>query len=43
MRTNLADPWPVIRSTFFGGHERKYATPKDQFTWFKDFAMAINA
>ncbi|PIL30691.1 hypothetical protein GSI_07395 [Ganoderma sinense ZZ0214-1] len=30
-------------STFFGGHERKYATPKDQFTWFKDFAMAINA
>ncbi|KAI1791522.1 hypothetical protein LXA43DRAFT_1082589 [Ganoderma leucocontextum] len=30
-------------STFFGGHERKYATPKDQFTWFKDFAMTINA
>ncbi|KAH9890544.1 hypothetical protein C8Q73DRAFT_704682 [Cubamyces lactineus] len=30
-------------STFFGGHEPKYATPKDQFTWFKDFAMNINA
>ncbi|KAI0628758.1 hypothetical protein C8Q77DRAFT_1076489 [Trametes polyzona] len=30
-------------STFFGGHEPKYATPKDQFTWFKDFAMTINA
>ncbi|OJT13028.1 hypothetical protein TRAPUB_10437 [Trametes pubescens] len=30
-------------STFFGGHEAKYATPKDQFTWFRDFAMTINA
>ncbi|KAI0648391.1 hypothetical protein C8Q79DRAFT_573108 [Trametes meyenii] len=30
-------------STFFGGHEPKYATPKDQFTWFKDFSMTINA
>ncbi|KAI0355080.1 hypothetical protein OH77DRAFT_1496264 [Trametes cingulata] len=30
-------------STFFGGHEAKYATPRDQFTWFKDFAMTINA
>ncbi|KAM5542764.1 hypothetical protein V8D89_003725 [Ganoderma adspersum] len=30
-------------STFFGGHEKKYATPRDQFTWFKDFAMTINA
>ncbi|TBU26093.1 hypothetical protein BD311DRAFT_462777 [Dichomitus squalens] len=29
-------------STFFGGHEPRYATPKDQFTWFKDFAMSVN-
>lgn len=29
-------------STFFGGHEDKYATPRDQYTWFKDFAMTIN-
>ncbi|KAI0823915.1 hypothetical protein BC628DRAFT_1420647 [Trametes gibbosa] len=29
-------------STFFGGHEPKYATPRDQFTWFKEFAMTIN-
>ncbi|OBZ75549.1 Alpha-1,3/1,6-mannosyltransferase ALG2, partial [Grifola frondosa] len=29
-------------STFFGGHEPKYASPKDQYTWFKDFAMTIN-
>ena len=33
----------LARSTFFGGHEPKYATPRDQFTWFKDFAMTINA
>ncbi|KAI0737966.1 hypothetical protein C8Q80DRAFT_289331 [Daedaleopsis nitida] len=30
-------------STFFGGHESRFATPKDQFSWFKDFAMTINA
>ncbi|KIP07480.1 polysaccharide lyase family 14 protein [Phlebiopsis gigantea 11061_1 CR5-6] len=30
-------------SSFFGGHEEQYATPRDQYTWFKDFAMAINA
>ncbi|KAI0806800.1 hypothetical protein C8Q74DRAFT_1320907 [Fomes fomentarius] len=29
-------------STFFGGHESRFATPKDQFTWFKDFSMTIN-
>ena len=33
----------LARSTFFGGHEPKYATPRDQFTWFKDFAMTANA
>lgn len=29
-------------SSFFGGHEEKYASPKDQYTWFKDFAITIN-
>ena len=29
-------------STFFGGHHMKFATPKDQFVWFKDFALYIN-
>ncbi|KAH9918345.1 uncharacterized protein BXZ73DRAFT_92201 [Epithele typhae] len=28
--------------TFFGGHEQEYATPRDQFTWFRDFEMVIN-
>ncbi|KAI0344991.1 hypothetical protein BDW22DRAFT_1325979 [Trametopsis cervina] len=28
--------------SFFGGHEEKYASPKDQYTWFKDFAITIN-
>lgn len=32
----------IFFSTFFGGHEDKYATPKDQYTWFKDFAMRLN-
>ncbi|KAG8217141.1 hypothetical protein J3R82DRAFT_5200 [Butyriboletus roseoflavus] len=26
-------------STFFGGHGKQYATPKEQYTWFKDFAI----
>ncbi|KAK0492094.1 hypothetical protein EDD18DRAFT_1310997 [Armillaria luteobubalina] len=30
------------KTTFFGGHEDKYATPKDQYAWFKDFAMCLN-
>lgn len=29
-------------STFFGGHEPEFATPKDQYAWFKDFSMTIN-
>jgi len=29
-------------STFFGGHHMKFATPKDQFVWFRDFALYIN-
>lgn len=30
-------------STFFGGHEQQYATPRDQYVWFKDFAMSYNS
>ncbi|KAH7928145.1 hypothetical protein BV22DRAFT_1005372 [Leucogyrophana mollusca] len=26
-------------STFFGGHEEDYATPKDQYTWFTNFSI----
>ncbi|KAF8894845.1 hypothetical protein BD779DRAFT_1503226 [Infundibulicybe gibba] len=29
-------------STFFGGHEERYATPRDQYVWFKDFGMSCN-
>lgn len=29
-------------STFFGGHEKEYASPKNQLVWFKDFAMSVN-
>ncbi|KAJ3567093.1 hypothetical protein NP233_g6583 [Leucocoprinus birnbaumii] len=32
----------IFFSTFFGGHEDKYATPKDQYIWFKDFSLTIN-
>ncbi|KZV90604.1 polysaccharide lyase family 14 protein [Exidia glandulosa HHB12029] len=32
-----------IHSTFFGGHEQDYATPKDQFTYFGDFVMTVNS
>ncbi|KAI9570784.1 hypothetical protein HD554DRAFT_2018015 [Boletus coccyginus] len=27
------------KATFFGGHGKGYATPKQQYTWFKDFAI----
>ncbi|KAF6758226.1 hypothetical protein DFP72DRAFT_1064945 [Ephemerocybe angulata] len=33
----------IFFSTFFGGHDEKYATPRDQYVWFKDFAMSYNA
>ncbi|KAJ3759616.1 hypothetical protein EV360DRAFT_94053 [Lentinula raphanica] len=33
---------PMVPSTFFGGHEKQYASPKDQLVWFKDFAMSNN-
>ncbi|KAG2073471.1 hypothetical protein BDR04DRAFT_1229992 [Suillus decipiens] len=29
-------------STFFGGHGNGWATPKQQYTWFKDFAITRN-
>ncbi|KAF9036879.1 hypothetical protein BJ165DRAFT_1354279 [Panaeolus papilionaceus] len=32
----------IFFSTFFGGHEDEYATPKDQYTWFKDFKLTYN-
>ncbi|KAG1798795.1 uncharacterized protein BJ212DRAFT_1305654 [Suillus subaureus] len=30
-------------STFFGGHGDGWATPKQQYTWFKDFAIMRNS
>ncbi|EJD48745.1 hypothetical protein AURDEDRAFT_112840 [Auricularia subglabra TFB-10046 SS5] len=30
-------------STFFGGHEEDYATPKDQYSYFGDFSITVNA
>ncbi|TFY64214.1 hypothetical protein EVJ58_g2772 [Rhodofomes roseus] len=30
-------------STFFGGHEQEYASPKDQYAWFSNFSMSIVA
>jgi hypothetical protein len=36
IESHHADP---PSSTFFGGHGREYATPKQQYTWFKDFAI----
>ncbi|KAF5318126.1 hypothetical protein D9619_012196 [Psilocybe cf. subviscida] len=33
----------IFFSTFFGGHEDKYATPRDQYTWFKDFGLVYNS
>ena len=32
----------TILSTFFGGHEAKYATPIDQYVWFNGFTMSNN-
>ena len=29
-------------STFFGGHDKEWATPKDQHVWFKDFELSID-
>ncbi|KZP13818.1 polysaccharide lyase family 14 protein [Athelia psychrophila] len=30
----------IFFSTFFGGHESQYATPRDQYAWFRGFAMS---
>ncbi|CAE6431981.1 unnamed protein product [Rhizoctonia solani] len=32
----------IFFSTFFGGHTPKFATPKDQRIWFKDFSLVVN-
>ncbi|CAE6482649.1 unnamed protein product [Rhizoctonia solani] len=32
----------IFFSTFFGGHTPKFATPKDQKIWFKDFSLTVN-
>ena len=32
----------IFFSTFFGGHDSSWATPKDQYIWFKGFALTIN-
>ncbi|KAJ6630242.1 hypothetical protein B0H10DRAFT_978302 [Mycena sp. CBHHK59/15] len=32
----------IFFSTFFGGHEADYATPKDQYVWFKDFGLTTH-
>ena len=28
-------------STFFGGHEPQYATPRDQYIYFADFELSV--
>jgi hypothetical protein len=33
----------IFFSTFFGGHDPSWATPTDQYIWFKDFALQVNA
>lgn len=33
----------IFFSTFFGGHDPSWATPKDQYMWFKGFALTMNA
>ncbi|KAJ7144954.1 polysaccharide lyase family 14 protein [Mycena crocata] len=32
----------IFFSTFFGGHGPQYATPRDQYVWFKDFGVIYN-
>ncbi|KAJ6606190.1 hypothetical protein DFH09DRAFT_1386815 [Mycena vulgaris] len=32
----------IFFSTFFGGHGPAYATPRDQYVWFKDFELVVN-
>jgi len=32
----------IFFSTFFGGHGAAYTTPRDQYVWFKDFALVLD-
>ncbi|THV06941.1 hypothetical protein K435DRAFT_710665 [Dendrothele bispora CBS 962.96] len=32
----------IFFSTFFGGHDPEYASPKDQYVWFKDFQLQVH-
>ncbi|KAF8321780.1 hypothetical protein DL93DRAFT_2163364 [Clavulina sp. PMI_390] len=33
----------IFFSTFFGGHDPTWETPKDQYMWFKGFGLEINS
>ncbi|KAL0575381.1 hypothetical protein V5O48_006594 [Marasmius crinis-equi] len=33
----------IFFSTFFGGHRPDWASPRDQYAWFKDFSLTRNA
>ncbi|OCH88244.1 hypothetical protein OBBRIDRAFT_780506 [Obba rivulosa] len=39
---DIAYTVPTTTFTFFGGHDPEYASPKDQYTWFANFAMSVN-
>ncbi|KAF8328935.1 uncharacterized protein EI90DRAFT_3281281 [Cantharellus anzutake] len=47
--SNLPQPEPafgfsgIFFSTFFGGHDPSWASPVDQYVWFKDFKLSVNA
>ncbi|KAJ7778763.1 hypothetical protein DFH07DRAFT_1033562 [Mycena maculata] len=40
-RTTPVDMIGIFFSTFFGGHGATYVTPREQFVWFKDFALVF--
>ncbi len=48
-KRDSSDPQPafgfsgIFFSTFFGGHDQSWASPVDQYAWFKDFKVAVNA
>jgi hypothetical protein len=31
-----------VLSSFFGGHEPEYATPRDQYVYFADFEITVD-
>ncbi|KAJ7084832.1 hypothetical protein B0H15DRAFT_783570 [Mycena belliarum] len=35
-------PSRAQRRTFFGGHGAAYETPREQYVWFKDFALVVD-